>query len=235
MGERDKGAGRVELSRRDFLKVSAAGAVAAGVGIDLVPTPAMANIALHGTDTGVVNYVTTCPYCSAQCGQVVSVGDHTGDVYDIFGDAKSPTNNGGLCAKGAGSLQLANNRYRIAAFAGAHPEDGSPMAPATGYGYDAGYADGIAYKRIGNQAWTKMDLQVAMSEVAGGDASTDNKHTGLVGARNASVAGGVYTAGMNAAGVQFFGSSHVNNEQNYIYRKLIADFGTSQIEHQARI
>jgi anaerobic selenocysteine-containing dehydrogenase len=35
--------------------------------------------------------------------------------------------------------------------------------------------------------------------------------------------------------VQFFGSSHINNEQNYLYRKIVADFGTSQVEHQARI
>jgi len=27
----------------------------------------------------------------------------------------------------------------------------------------------------------------------------------------------------------------MNNEQNYLYRKMIAAFGTSRVEHQARI
>ena len=39
----------------------------------------------------------------------------------------------------------------------------------------------------------------------------------------------------NSKAVAFFGSSHMNNESNYIYRKLVANFGTSNVEHQARI
>ncbi len=41
--------------------------------------------------------------------------------------------------------------------------------------------------------------------------------------------------GYNSKGVAFLGSSHMNNEPNYLYRKLIANFGTSNTEHQARI
>jgi hypothetical protein len=41
--------------------------------------------------------------------------------------------------------------------------------------------------------------------------------------------------GYNSKNVAFFGSSHMNNEQNYTYRKTIAQFGTSNVEHQARI
>jgi hypothetical protein len=43
------------------------------------------------------------------------------------------------------------------------------------------------------------------------------------------------TATFNSKSVQFFGCSHMNNEQNYVYRKLIANFGTTNVEHQARI
>jgi hypothetical protein len=39
----------------------------------------------------------------------------------------------------------------------------------------------------------------------------------------------------NSKAIAFFGSSHMNNESNYIYRKLVANFGTSNVEHQARI
>ncbi|MEI7902792.1 MAG: sialate O-acetylesterase, partial [bacterium] len=128
-------------------------------------------------DEPTTNFVTTCPYCSAQCGQVVTVGyvvnqttgavTGTGTVYDIFGDVDSPVNNGGLCAKGAGSLQLVNNKYRIGAFTGTHPE-GAVFA------YDDTYTDGVASKRTGNGAWGKVALADAMDQIA----------TGLVTARN---------------------------------------------------
>jgi anaerobic selenocysteine-containing dehydrogenase len=59
-----------------------------------------------------------------------------------------------------------------------------------------------------------------MTEIAGG----------LVGYR-----GTLPTTTYNSKGVAFFGSSHLNNDANYLYRKIIANFGTSNVEHQARI
>jgi len=214
------------LSRRDFLKVSAAGAVAA-TALDWAPAPAMAEVALHGADAvagvryGVNRYHTTCPYCSASCGQVVVVGKSTGDVYDIYGDVDSPINNGGLCAKGAGAYQTVNNARRLGAFAGVHPED-KPGVPV--FAYDPAYdSTGVAYKRTGNGNWSKVALTTAMDDIA----------TKLVAAREGITPG--QRNASNSRHVQFFGSSHMNNEQNYTYRKLIAEFGTSLTEHQARI
>jgi anaerobic selenocysteine-containing dehydrogenase len=122
-------------------------------------------------------------------------------------------NSGGLCAKGAGSIQLVNNQRRTGAYPGAHP-------PSPAFGYDGAYTDGIAYKRIGDGAWSKTSLDSAMAEVA----------ASLVGAR-----GALSTATYNQKNVAFLGSSHMNNEQNYLYRKTIANFGSSNVEHQARI
>jgi formate dehydrogenase major subunit len=215
MGQKDKQVGRTELSRRDFLKVSAAGAAAAAA-LDFAPAPAMANIALHGTDTSTNSFHTTCPYCSASCGQVVVVGNNTGDVYDVYGDKDSPINGGGLCAKGAGAYQLVTNQRRLGAFAGTHPVN--PV-----FAYDASFTDGVAYKRTGNGAWSKVALPTAMDDIA----------AKLVAAREGITPG--QTPASNSRHVQFFGSSHMNNEQNYTYRKLIAQFGTSLTEHQARI
>jgi formate dehydrogenase major subunit len=216
MGQNDKDAGRFELSRRDFLKVGVAGAAAAGA-LNFAPAPAMAEIKLKNGDLNVLRYHTTCPYCSASCGQIIAVGDVTGDVYDVYGDVDSPINNGGLCAKGAGAYQLVTNKRRLGAFAGTHPVN--PV-----FAYDPAYdATGVAYKRTGNGAWSKMALTTAMDEIA----------TGLVAARLPVTPGS--TALSNSRHVQFFGSSHMNNEQNYVYRRLIAEFGTSLTEHQARI
>jgi len=231
MGQEDKEKGRIGLSRRDFLKVSAAGAAAA-TALDWAPAPAMAEMPYKTvgakTDTAILRYHTTCTYCSASCGQVVAVGNNTDVVYDIHGDVDSPISNGGLCAKGAGAYQLVTNSRRIGAFAGTHPVNST-------FAYDDAYADGIAYKRIGNGSWGKMSLNQAMTEIAAGDRGVggDDSHDGLVAYR------GDITPGLsvlsNAKTVQFYGSSHMNNEQNYTYRKLIAQFGTSLTEHQARI
>lgn len=215
--EEDKKQGRFELSRRDFLKVSAAGAAAA-TALNWAPAPAMANYEFHGADTDVERYHTTCPYCSASCGQVVAVGNVTGDVYDVYGDVESPLNNGGLCAKGAGGYQLVTNKRRIGAWAGTHPVN--PV-----FEYDPDYAaTGVAYKRLGNDDWTKMPLTTAMDEIA----------SSLVSIRGDLTLTGE-TGDIQAKSVMFFGSSHMNNEQNYVYRRLIAQFGTSRVEHQARI
>jgi formate dehydrogenase major subunit len=215
MGQNDKQAGRMELSRRDFLKVSAAGAAAAAA-LDFAPVPAMAEIAMSGGDTAIQRFHTTCPYCSASCGQVVAVGNNTGNVYDVYGDVDSPVNHGGLCSKGAGGYQLVTNTRRIGAWAGTHPVNNT-------FAYDASYTDGIAYMRTGNGPWGKVALTAAMDAIA----------AKLVTDRGAVTPG--LTADSNSKHVQFFGSSHMNNEQNNTYRKIIANFGTSMVEHQARI
>ncbi|HET6351452.1 MAG TPA: twin-arginine translocation signal domain-containing protein [Coriobacteriia bacterium] len=199
------------VSRRDFLKTTAAAAAAATCGLGFTYDPEKA-----AAYEGQANYTvtsTTCPYCSASCGQRVVKDNTTGKVVDLYGDFESPMNTGGLCAKGAGSLQLVNNSRRIGAYTGSHPVNNVFAADGT--------SNGVAYKRIGNGGWSAMPLQTAFDEIA----------TGMVTARAADW----NAANTNSKSVAFFGSSHINNEPNYVYRKLIANFGTSNTEHQARI
>ena len=63
---------------------------------------------------------------------------------------------------------------------------------------------------------------------------TRDRHAALVAARGALPHDGTPSA-YNSKSVAFFGSSHMNNESNYMYRKIIANFGSSNVEHQARI
>lgn len=212
MATRDQDSGgKFQLSRRDFVKVGAAAAAAGAVGVDWAVAPSRADAAaVHAT------YTTTCPYCSAQCGQKVDV-DIDGNVLDVYGDANSPTSRGGLCAKGAGAYQLVTNERRI----------GVDEHTAAVDGFDF---TGEAWKRIGDGAWTEMTLADAMTEIAAGDGVN---HDGLVTIRGTVTPGS--TATSNSKKVMFFGSSHMNNEPNYLYRKIIANFGTSLTEHQARI
>lgn len=212
MGKQDKNqGGKFELSRRDFLKVGATAAVAGAVGVDFAVRPSMANAAEVAA-----TYTTTCPYCSAQCGQKVAVAAD-GTVLDIYGDVNNPTSRGGLCSKGASSYQLVTNSRRI----------GVPEHTAAVDGFDF---TGTAWKRVGNTAWQTISLDQAMTEIAAGDGAN---HTGLKAIRGTVTPGS--TAASNAKTVQFFGSSHMNNEPNYLYRKIVATFGTSLVEHQARI
>jgi formate dehydrogenase major subunit len=199
--DRNQG-GKFELSRRDFWKASAAAAAVGAVGVDFVARPSRANAA-EVAET----YHTTCPYCSASCGQLVDV-DALGNVLDVYGDHLSPFNDGGLCAKGAGAYQLVTNPRRL----------GVPEHTAAVDGFDF---TGEAWRREGDGAWEAITLDAAMADLA----------PKLVTARGTVNAGNGY----NSRGVAFFGSSHLNNEPNIAYRRLIAQFGTSNVEHQARI
>ena len=140
-------------------------------------------------------------------------GPNAGKVVDIYGDFESPMNSGGLCAKGAGAKQLVTNSRRVGAWAGTHPVNNT-------FAYDASYTDGIAYRRVGDGAWAKVNLDAAMAEIA---------------QRVVSARGTLSPTTYNSKGVAFLGCSHMNNESNYLYRKVIANFGTSNVEHQARI
>lgn len=222
MDERDKKRGGFELTRRGFLKATAAASAVGAGGFEFVGrvTPASAAWNPSGDKT------TTCPYCSASCGQrVVASGQ---DVVEIYGDHESPINRGGLCAKGAGTLQLVNNARRLGVGSGSHPVDAAFAARAETNDGVAGSADdfsnGVAYYRLGNGDWTRVGLDYAMGQIA----------TGMKAARDANSAFSEAN-GWNSKQVAFFGCSHANNEENYVYRKLIANFGTSNTEHQARI
>jgi formate dehydrogenase major subunit len=218
MANKDTGGeGFMNVSRRDFVKFSAtAAAVGGGWALGYDPSVALAyedNANGAGTNAYTIKS-TTCPYCSASCGQRVVVDNASGQVIDIYGDFESPMNAGGLCAKGAGAFQLVTNSRRIGAWP-THPTNPVFAADTTTY------PNGVAYKRTGNSAWSPMDLQTAMGEIA---TTLVAKRTALTDAN-----------GYNSKSVAFLGSSHMNNEPNYLYRKLIANFGTSNVEHQARI
>jgi formate dehydrogenase major subunit len=103
----------MEVSRRDFLRLSAAAGSATalggliGAGVNLAPTVARAqSIRIKGATTT----PSICPYCSVGCATLV----HTieGKIVNIEGDQRSPYNEGTLCPKGAAIFQLHLNPNR---------------------------------------------------------------------------------------------------------------------------
>jgi len=106
----------MDPTRRDFLKASTIGGIAASVlGFDL--TPAYAEVRelkiARTTETR-----STCPYCSVSCGVIIhTLGDKSRNVkpkvVHIEGDADHPINQGTLCPKGITLKQNIVNDRRL--------------------------------------------------------------------------------------------------------------------------
>jgi formate dehydrogenase major subunit len=100
----------MELSRRDFLKLS--GASTGGL---LLPAgfaaKAMAEGVTFPLHKPVGEVPTICPYCAVGCGMVV--GSNAGKVTNIEGDPDHPISRGSLCSKGGTLSQLANSDQRV--------------------------------------------------------------------------------------------------------------------------
>ena len=98
----------MDITRRGFLKLSGATALAGGVSVSLQPDGAQAQ-----TSKIVYNKETTtiCPYCGVGCGIIVQTRD--GRVVNSEGDPDHPINEGALCPKGASLPQISVNSNRL--------------------------------------------------------------------------------------------------------------------------
>lgn len=101
---------RKGLSRRDFLKLTGATAVAGTTMSAVVPGSVGAR-ERENRLRGAKATTTICPYCAVGCGMVAYSRD--GKVIHIEGDPEHPINKGSLCAKGAALLQVADSPTRV--------------------------------------------------------------------------------------------------------------------------
>src|SRR6266487_2753579 len=130
----------MQVSRRDFLRVSVgAGAGTAiggmvGLGLPLAPARARAQ-ELRIKDAKVVPSI--CPFCSVGCATLIHVKDEK--IVNIEGDPRSPHNEGTLCPKGAAIYQLHVNPNR---------------------------ATKVLHRAPGARAWEEWPLERAMDRVA---------------------------------------------------------------------
>ena len=129
------------LSRREFLRVSAAGVgpgTALGsllsLGASLAPASARAQ-QLRIRDAKATPSV--CPYCAV--GRATIVHTIGGEIVNIEGDPRSPHNEGTLCPKGAATYQLHKNPNR---------------------------ATRVLHRKPGGSDWEEVELEWAMDRVA---------------------------------------------------------------------
>ncbi len=105
-----------ELTRRTFLKLSAAGTGAAGLTALGFDTAAAVQVKQNFRIAGARESHSVCPYCAVGCALVAYTQDNPDGsrrLLQIEGNPDSPVNEGRLCPKGATAMQLATSARRV--------------------------------------------------------------------------------------------------------------------------
>jgi len=105
-----------QVTRRDFLKISAAGTGAAGLTVLGFDMARAAQVKQSFRIGGATESHSVCPYCAVGCSLVAftsSNADGSRKLLQIEGNPDSPVNEGRLCPKGATAMQLATSARRV--------------------------------------------------------------------------------------------------------------------------
>lgn len=196
----------MEVSRRNFLKLSGASLAALVTGLGFEPEVAQAQgyaLRIEGSQ----KIPSICHFCSGGCGMLLYVKE--GKLVHLEGDPDNPTNEGTLCPKAASLRSVAYSPDRVT-----KPRRRAP----------------------GSDHWEEISWEDALDRVAKKvkevrDASW--KATEQV--KNAKTGETVDLSVNRAEGIAFLGSAEVDNEESYIFSKFCRIIGTPYIEHQARI
>lgn len=193
------------VTRREFLKVGAAGAgalAATGLGFDVAiaeSTTVKQNLRIAGAKES----HSICPYCAVGCSLVAYTrqnADGSTQLLQIEGDPDSPVNEGRLCPKGATAMQLAVSPHRVA----------SPQyRPAGATGWQ-------------NISWDSMLDKIAANIKASRDATfvTTDGNGNTVN---------------RCEGIAFAGGATFSSEEGYFATKLMRSLGLVFLEQQARV
>jgi formate dehydrogenase major subunit len=213
----------MEITRRDFLKVSgAAGTVLiGGLGFDLSPAEAYAR---ELRIKGAKETTSVCCYCSVGCGILVHTRD--GKVINSEGDPEHPISEGALCSKGTSLYQVVNNGDRL-------------LKPR--------------YRSPGAAEWKEVEWDWALDQIARRIKDTRDRTfqlTTKTNIREKKVADTPDESGLfpeimvdvekeftvnRTNGIAHVGSAALDNEECYLIQKLVRSWGLVHVEHQARL
>jgi len=213
----------MEITRRDFLKVSgAAGTVlVGGLGFDLSPAEAYAR---ELRIKGAKETTSVCCYCSVGFGILVHTKD--GKVINSEGDPEHPISEGALCSKGTSLYQVVNNENRL-------------LKPR--------------YRSPGAAEWKEVEWDWALDQIARRIKDTRDRTfqlTTKTNIREKKVADTPDESGLfpeimvdvekefpvnRTNGIAHVGSAALDNEECYLIQKLVRSWGLVHVEHQARL
>jgi formate dehydrogenase major subunit len=196
-----------DLTRRQFLKLGAAGAGATaltplanplGFDLRLAKKRQMAfRIA------GAKEVHSLCPYCAVGCALIAYTkqgADGKTQLLQIEGDPDSPINEGTLCPKGASTMELAVSRRRL---------------------------QGPLYRAPGEKDWKKVTWDFTLDAIA--RRIKDARDSTFV---TKDEDGNVVN---RCEGIAFAGGAAFSNEEGYLAAKLMRGLGLVYVEQQARV
>jgi formate dehydrogenase major subunit len=195
----------VSVSRRQFLKLSAAGLSASSLAIlGFSPNQVLAEVRQYklARTTETRN---TCPYCAVGCGILMySLGDKAknspAEIIHIEGDPDHPVNRGTLCPKGAGLLDFVHSPNRLK-----YPE----------------------YRAPGSDKFVRVSWDDAFDKIARLMKNDRDKNFIAKNADGATVNRWLSTG--------FLAASASSNEAGYLTHKVIRSLGILAFDNQARV
>lgn len=196
----------MEVSRRNFLKLSGASLAALVTGLGFEPAVAQAKgyaLRIEGSK----KIPSICHFCSGGCGMLLHIQD--GKLIHLEGDPDHPTNGGTLCPKAASLRSVAYSQDRVI----------KPRlrAPGADHWEEISWED--ALNRVAKKTKEVRDATYKPSE------QIKNAKTGEM----------EKFAVNRTEGIAFIGSAEVDNEESYLFSKFSRIMGTPYNEHQARI
>lgn len=195
----------VDVTRRQFLKVSAAGLGASSlVVLGFSPNETLAEVRKYKLSQ-TTETRNTCPYCSVGCGILMySAGDkakgETTGIMHIEGDYDHPVNRGTLCPKGASLLDFVHSPNRLQ-----YPE----------------------YRAPGSDKFVRISWDEAFTKIA--RLLKDDRDKNFE-AKNAD---GVTVNRWLSTG--FLAASASSNETGYLTHKVVRSLGMLAFDNQARV
>lgn len=208
----------MDITRRDFLKIS--GAASAGLMLgtlfDLAPIKAHATA---NPPTWSDEVPSICPYCGCGCGVIVGTSV-SGAISYVQGDPDHPINQGALCSKGMASGQMSH----IEGYSG-------PTAP-----YRAADSERVITplrRDPGASTWTPIDWNTAMSEI--GTLIRNEREASLQKMGDTGVGEADTTYVNRLETIAALGTAKDTNEECYLYTKLMRALGIVYLEHCARV
>lgn len=195
----------MEISRRDFLKVSAVGTAGIVILDPLGPYQKgrAASPRSFPLKKEIGETTTICPYDASGCGFIVAANGDT--VINIEGDPDHPINRGAACAKGASLSQLRTIDGQL----------------------NSRRLTKVLYRAPGGADWQEKDWDWAIGQIADRIKKTRDANWTERDAEGYLV--------NRTDGIASVGGAALDNEECYLLVKALRAMGLVYVEHQARI